>query len=264
MFDRFTEPARQVVVYSQQESRALGHDYIGTEHLLLGILRAPSGIARDVLEESGITLDGARSEVERAVGRGSSAIRGQIPFTPRAKKVLKLALREALALGHNHIEPWHLLLALHTGEGVPVNIVTKLGGSPEQMRSELVSKLGASGRSPVEVGVREPEIDWEHARIRWDSPQGPELILPLRTERHMAALLQDSAAWHRPPLAGLTLVVEPGRLHISGESLLDIPDPGALRRALDTALQAAHVAASGQRAKESERAERFLAALRAG
>jgi ATP-dependent Clp protease ATP-binding subunit ClpC len=262
VFERFTESARRVVVASQEESRALGHDYIGTEHLLLGILRSESRITGEVLGGAGITLEGARAEVERTVGRGSAALVGQIPFTPRAKKVMELALREALALGHNHIEPAHLLLALLHGENsVAVTIVASLGGNPEQMRGEI---LGVSGRWRSEGDASAPEIDWEQARIRWDSPLGPELTVPLRLEHHAAQLFQDSDAWEKPPLAGLTVVVERGGIHITGESLLDIPDPGELRRALDAAVQAARVAASERRARQAGRAEQFLAALRAG
>ena len=110
MFERFTGRARQVVVLAQDEARALNHDYIGTEHILLGLLREEEGLAARVLESLDVTVDDVRAHVERIVGRGHEARLGQIPFTPRAKKVLELALREARSLGHNYIGTEHILL----------------------------------------------------------------------------------------------------------------------------------------------------------
>ena len=121
MFERFTERARQVVVLAQDEARALKHNYIGTEHILLGLLREEEGLAARVLESLDITVEEVRAQVARIVGQGDEVTTGQIPFTPRAKKVLELALREALSLGHNYIGTEHILLALlefENGEGV--------------------------------------------------------------------------------------------------------------------------------------------------
>src|SRR5215469_11517582 len=112
MFERFTERARQVVVLAQEEARTLKHNYIGTEHILLGLLREEEGLAARVLESLDITTERVRSQVVRIVGSGEEVTSGQIPFTPRAKKVLELALREALSLGHNYIGTEHILLGL--------------------------------------------------------------------------------------------------------------------------------------------------------
>jgi ATP-dependent Clp protease ATP-binding subunit ClpA len=112
VFERFTERARQVVVLAQDEARALSHNYIGTEHILLGLLREEEGIAARVLGELGVTLEAIRSQVAQIVGRGDEVTSGQIPFTPRAKKVLELGLREARRLGHNWIGTEHILLGL--------------------------------------------------------------------------------------------------------------------------------------------------------
>ena len=118
MFERFTEQARQVVVLAQDEARALKHNYIGTEHLLLGLLREEEGPAAGALESLDITVDGVRAEVALIVGQGDEVTTGQIPFTPRAKKVLDLSLREALSLGHDYIGPEHILLGLVRGRAL--------------------------------------------------------------------------------------------------------------------------------------------------
>src|SRR5690242_13811286 len=112
MFERFTERARQVVVYAQDEARSLRHNYIGTEHLLLGVLREQEGVGAQVLDRLGVSVDEVRSRVARIVGQGDEATGGQIPFTPRAKKVLELSLREAAALKHTYIGTEHILLEI--------------------------------------------------------------------------------------------------------------------------------------------------------
>src|SRR5512133_1818727 len=112
MFERFTDRARRVVVLAQEEARMLDHNYIGTEHLLLGLIREGEGYAARALESLGISLDAVRQQVEVIIGRGQHAPSGPVPFTPRAKKVLELSLREALQLGHNYIGPEHILLEL--------------------------------------------------------------------------------------------------------------------------------------------------------
>src|SRR6266550_6015939 len=109
MFERFTEQARQVVVFAQEEARTLRHNYIGTEHLLLGLLREPSAASR-ALERFDLTHEEVQAQVARIIGQGDEVATGQIPFTPRAKKVLELSLREALKEGHNYIGPEHILL----------------------------------------------------------------------------------------------------------------------------------------------------------
>ena len=133
MFERFTDRARRVVVLAQEEARMLNHDYIGTEHILLGLIREGDGVAAKALESLGISLEAVRQQVEEIIGRGQQAPSGHIPFTPRAKKVLELSLREALQLGHNYIGTEHILLGLiREGEGVAAQVLVKLGADPEQ------------------------------------------------------------------------------------------------------------------------------------
>jgi heme-degrading monooxygenase HmoA len=147
VFERFTERARQVVVFAQAEARALKHNYIGTEHLLLGLLREEQGLAARVLESLGIRIADVRAEVARIVGPGEEVTPGQIPFTPRAKKVLELALREGLALGHNYIGTEHVLLGLvRENEGVAARILLDFGADAEKVRNEVISMLSEPGR----------------------------------------------------------------------------------------------------------------------
>ncbi|HVM16733.1 MAG TPA: Clp protease N-terminal domain-containing protein, partial [Gaiellaceae bacterium] len=145
MFERFTERARQVVVLAQDEARALKHNYIGTEHILLGLLREEEGLAARVLESLDITVEEVRAQVARIVGQGDEVTTGQIPFTPRAKKVLELALREALSLGHNYIGTEHILLGLvRENEGVAARIL--LDFDAEKIRNEIIRMLSGPGR----------------------------------------------------------------------------------------------------------------------
>ena len=128
MFERFTDRARRVVVLAQEEARLLNHSYIGTEHILLGLIHEGEGVAAKALESLGISLEAVRSQVEEIIGQGGSSPSGHIPFTPRAKKVLELSLREALQLGHNYIGTEHILLGLiREGEGVAAQVLVKLG-----------------------------------------------------------------------------------------------------------------------------------------
>ena len=148
MFERFTERARQVVVLAQEEARTLKHNYLGTEHILLGLLREEEGLAARVLEGLEITVEEVRSQVIRIVGAGEEVTSGQIPFTPRAKKVLELALREALSLGHNYIGTEHILLGLvRENEGVAARILADFDADSEKIRNEIIRMLsGPSGR----------------------------------------------------------------------------------------------------------------------
>jgi ATP-dependent Clp protease ATP-binding subunit ClpC len=152
VFERFTERGRQSVVLAQDEARALKHNYIGTEHLLLGLLRERDGIPVRVLDAFGITVEEVRMQVARLVGQGDEVTTGQIPFTPRAKKVLELSLREALRLGHREIGTEHVLLGLlREGDGVAVRILAGFT-DPERIRQELLSVLtGESGSSVIEM-----------------------------------------------------------------------------------------------------------------
>ena len=147
VFERFTERARQVVVLAQDEARALKHNYIGTEHILLGLLREEEGLAARVLESLDITVEEVRAQVARIVGQGDEVTSGQIPFTPRAKKVLELALREALSLGHNYIGTEHILLGLvRENEGVAARILLDFDADAEKIRNEIIRMLSGPGR----------------------------------------------------------------------------------------------------------------------
>jgi ATP-dependent Clp protease ATP-binding subunit ClpA len=153
VFERFTASASQVVVLAQDEARALNHNYIGTEHLLLGLLREREGVAAQALESLGLTLDDVRPRVAWIVGSGDDVATGQIPFTPRSKRVLELALREALSLSHNYIGPEHILLGLVSeGEGVASRILHDFGADGEAIRNEVARILsgGAKSREPYE------------------------------------------------------------------------------------------------------------------
>jgi hypothetical protein len=142
MFERFTDRARRVVVLAQEEARLLNHDHIGTEHILLGLVHEGDGVAARALTELGISLEAVRAEVEEIIGRGTEPAGGQIPFTPRAKKVLELSLREAMALGHNYIGTEHILLGLiREGEGVAAQVLAKLGASQDRVRRQVVQLL---------------------------------------------------------------------------------------------------------------------------
>jgi ATP-dependent Clp protease ATP-binding subunit ClpC len=144
VFERFTERARQVVVLAQDEARALGHNYIGTEHILLGLLREEEGVAARVLESLDVTVEEVRAQVKRLVGQGDEEIvTGQIPFTPRAKKVLELALREALSLKHSYIGPEHILLGVvRENDGVAARILLDFGADAETIRAQTMAMLG--------------------------------------------------------------------------------------------------------------------------
>jgi len=148
VFERFTERARQAVVQGQAEARGFKHNYIGTEHILLGLLCVEEGLAAEVLASLGVSLEDVRQRVSAIVGEGEDVPSGQIPFTPRAKKVLELALREALSLGHNYIGTEHILLGLvRENEGVAVRILLDLGVDADQAREEVVKALPIATRA---------------------------------------------------------------------------------------------------------------------
>jgi ATP-dependent Clp protease ATP-binding subunit ClpC len=142
MFERFTDRARRVVVLAQEEARMLNHNYIGTEHILLGLIHEGEGVAAKALESLGISLDAVREQVQEIIGQGQQAPSGHIPFTPRAKKVLELSLREALQLGHNYIGTEHILLGLiREGEGVAAQVLVKLGADLNRVRQQVIQLL---------------------------------------------------------------------------------------------------------------------------
>ncbi len=154
MFERFTDRARRVVVLAQEEARMLNHNYIGTEHILLGLIHEGEGVAAKGLEALGISLEAVRSQVEEIIGQGQQAPSGHIPFTPRAKKVLELSLREALQLGHNYIGTEHILLGLiREGEGVAAQVLVKLGADLNRVRQQVIQLLsGYQGKEAVASG----------------------------------------------------------------------------------------------------------------
>ena len=168
MFERFTDRARRVIILAQSEARLLNHNYIGTEHILLGLVQEGEGIAAKALESLDVPLQTVRDQVTELIGRGQEPPTGHIPFTPRAKKVLELALREALNLGHNYIGTEHLLLGLvREGEGVAAQILKKLGTELAGVRHAVIEIMsGYTGRPPDEVqeglqtaGVKDPDPD---------------------------------------------------------------------------------------------------------
>jgi ATP-dependent Clp protease ATP-binding subunit ClpC len=155
VFERFTEPARQVVVLAQDEARALRHNYIGTEHILLGLLRKREGLGALALESLDVKLEDVRAQVGRIVGQGDEATTGQIPFTPRVKKVLELSLREALSLGHDYIGTEHLLLGIvRENEGVAARILLNFDADAEKVRSAVLGMLGTDVPPGYEESMR--------------------------------------------------------------------------------------------------------------
>jgi ATP-dependent Clp protease ATP-binding subunit ClpA len=178
MFERFTDRARRVVVLAQEEARMLDHNYIGTEHILLGLIHEGEGVAAKALEALAISLEAVRQQVEEIIGHGQEAPSGHIPFTPRAKKVLELSLREALQLGHNYIGTEHILLGLiREGEGVAAQVLVRLGADLNRVRQQVIRLLhGYQGQEPAAAG-------------------GPVRDLPGRGERRLSALQSRVSAF---------------------------------------------------------------------
>jgi ATP-dependent Clp protease ATP-binding subunit ClpC len=202
MFERFTDRARRVIVLAQEEARMLHHGYVGTEHLLLGLIHEGEGVAAKALESLGISLDAVRQQVEEIIGRGQQAPSGHIPFTPRAKKVLELSLRESLQLGHNYIGTEHILLGLiREGDGVAAQVLVRLGADLNLVRHEVIQLI--AGR-PFREGAPGPEVqdrldaveDWL-AAVEQRVGTGPdtsdldEQIDRVRRERLAAANAQE-------------------------------------------------------------------------
>ena len=155
MFEGFTDRARQVVVLAQEEARMLNHNNLGTEHILLGLIHEGEGVAARALESLGIGLEAARQQVEEIIGQGQQAPSGHIPFTPRAKKVMKLALRETTELGHNYIGTEHILLSLiREGEGKAAQVLLQLGADLQRVRQQVVELLYPSGAGLSGYGPR--------------------------------------------------------------------------------------------------------------
>jgi ATP-dependent Clp protease ATP-binding subunit ClpC len=176
MFERFTDRARRVVVLAQEEARLLNHSYIGTEHILLGLIHEGEGVAAKALESLGISLEAVRNQVEEIIGQGGSSPSGHIPFTPRAKKVLELSLREALQLGHNYIGTEHILLGLiREGEGVAAQVLVKLGADLSRVRQQVIQLL--SGYQGGAAGKGDPQPAAAGAAPKDDSDKGNSQVL---------------------------------------------------------------------------------------
>ena len=175
MFERFTDRARRVVVLAQEEAKMLNHNYIGTEHILLGLIHEGEGVAAKALESLGISLDAVREQVQDIIGQGQQQPTGHIPFTPRAKKVLELSLREALQLGHNYIGTEHILLGLiREGEGVAAQVLVKLGADLNRVRQQVIQLLsGYQGKEQV-AGRRATTQQQPAGRLADSRPVRPQ------------------------------------------------------------------------------------------
>jgi ATP-dependent Clp protease ATP-binding subunit ClpA len=179
MFEKFSDRARRVVVLSQEEARLLNHDYIGTEHILLGLIHEGDGVAAKALESLGIGLEAVRHQVEEIIGQGGSPPGEQIPFTPRAKKVLELSLREAIQLGHNYIGTEHILLGLlREGEGVACQVLVKLGADLPKTRARVLQLMQeGGGERPVRLSADLTAVLDEASRAA--ESQGVPEVMPI-------------------------------------------------------------------------------------
>jgi len=221
MFERFTERARRVVVLAQEESRLLSHNYIGTEHLLLGLLAEREGVAARALEALGVTLDAARELVEEIIGPGQQQQSGHIPFTPRAKKILELSLREALTMHSEVIDTEHLLLGLvDEGDGVGAQILQRLGATAAAVREAVGSAAAAEPKAegkPAEEARPGPQprafASSRRVALRVDTlGEMKDLLVSIdrrltSIERHFASIERhlgidaDDAGGEEPPAA---------------------------------------------------------------
>ena len=194
MFERFTDRARRVVVLAQEEARMLNHNYIGTEHILLGLIHEGEGVAAKALESLNISLEAVRQQVEEIIGQGQAAPTGHIPFTPRAKKVLELSLREALQLGHNYIGTEHILLGLiREGEGVAAQVLQKLGADLNRVRQTVIQLLsGYTGGKGETTPVARAK--GRAARVPWCSTSSAATS---PNSRETASSIPSSAARRR-------------------------------------------------------------------
>ncbi|CAN5918753.1 hypothetical protein BH23ACT10_BH23ACT10_02370 [soil metagenome] len=234
MFERFTDRARRVVVLAQEEARMLNHNYIGTEHILLGLIHEGDGVAARVLDALDVARDAARDQVEEIIGRGEDTPSGHIPFTPRAKKVLELSLRESLQLGHNYIGTEHILLGLiREGEGVGAMVLIRLGAGLDDVRAGIVDVLGSPATATGHVSgggsarrwfrrrrpeTFDPSEEWVDPSEEWIEPPASPfeqfddgawdvLIAARRSARRRA----DDAIGTRDLLVAVAAVPGPGR-----------------------------------------------------
>jgi ATP-dependent Clp protease ATP-binding subunit ClpA len=189
MFERFTDRARRVVVLAQEEARLLNHNYIGTEHILLGLIHESQGVAAKALESLGISLEAVRAQVEEIIGQGQRPPTGHIPFTPRAKKVLELSLREAKQLHHNYIGTEHILLGLiREGEGVAAQVLVKLGGELSRVRQRVIQLLSGYAAAGLEAGPRTRLV---RMTVPDDLREAEEQLAQVRREKEAAIDAED-------------------------------------------------------------------------
>ncbi len=244
MFERFTERARQVVVLAQEEARTLKHNWIGTEHILLGLLREEEGLAASVLESLGVALERVRADVVAIVGCGEDVTADQIPFTPRAKKLLELALQEALILRHTHLGTEHILLGLvRENQGVASRVLLDLGADAQKIRETVLQSLPRPNnekkrevRQPADALARAEAV--RRARRAGVARSAAPTTPPSFAQALARALEQAAvAAGARPLDAGdllLALLEQPDGLIASALAETDI-DVGALHEAIEAA-----------------------------
>jgi ATP-dependent Clp protease ATP-binding subunit ClpC len=190
VFERFTDPAKRAIALAQEEARMLNHNYIGTEHILLGLVHEGDGAGAKVLESLKISLEAVRRQVEEIIGRGQAAPTGALPFTPRAKKVLELSFREALQLGHNYIGTEHILLGLiREGEGVAAQVLQKLGADLDRLHDRVVRIIV---RRVLEPGEEVPTTESTRPKLReYGSPspfdEREKIVLSLLIQEGLTA-----------------------------------------------------------------------------
>jgi ATP-dependent Clp protease ATP-binding subunit ClpA len=278
VFERFTEAARQVVVKAQEEARTLGHDWIGTEHLLLGLLFEQDQIAGRVLRSVGVTSERVRDLLVTSVGRGEEPSEGWIPFTPRAKKVMELGLREALSVGHNNVGTEHLLLGLlREGEGVAMRILLDLDVKPDELREAVIAMAPGPGQDPPQPraprrygtasagpGRTLPDVGVGAVRLERFTERGLQVVVEAREEarelRHshvgsehlLLGLLREGDGVAARVLASLGVTLERARVEVTRRvaSADEPPTPGqipftprarqVLERAIREALSLGH------------------------
>jgi ClpA/ClpB-like protein len=261
VFERFTDRARQAVAFAQEEARALDHDYIGTEHLLLGLAREHEGVAAQVLESLGVTLERARAQVLQLVGRGDGAGSKQVPFSPRAKRALELALRETLGCGQSYIDTEHMLLGLvGEHEGAAARILVALDAEADRIRSAVIIHAGA-GVPPLQQRgeVTEPPIDpaWLDGLAAVLKPLGGEIRSGLRRPPDVGDLLLAVACVPHTPAAEalreLGLDVDRLQGEIERARLRQRAEQEALTQRLTAAVQARELAVGEGRLGDATR-----------